>query len=184
MTPLLSVTRDSTGPTYTVNNGILVFNTFPESPTVQLQFSQPVAGVGIVGISPGRDGSFSMSTTVPGVTMPPNNYSSGSSTHTLELNFLGSPMQQVAIRGSSLILATMTVGGGYFGSPSLGNSRVQSTTASAASLVPTNGLQLWLKSESVGSEFAWGAASWPDHSGNSHDATQTVLASQPGANTI
>jgi Concanavalin A-like lectin/glucanases superfamily len=171
---------NSTGPIYTVNNGILVFNTFPESATVQLQFSQPVAGVGIVGISPGRDGSFAISTTVPGVTMPPTNYSSGSSIHTLEPNFLGTPTQQVAIRGSSFILATITVGGGDFGSPSLGNLRVQSTTASAASLVPTNGLQLWLKSESVGSQFAGGAASWPDQSGNSHDATQTVLANQPG----
>jgi hypothetical protein len=171
---------NSTGPIYTVSNGLLVFNSFPESPTLQLQFNQPVAGVGVIGTSPGRDGSFNISTTAAGVTVPPTNFSIGSSTHTLEPNYLSSPLQQVALGGGSFTLATIGVGGGEFGNPSLGNLRVQSTAASTTTLVNKKGLQLWLMSESAGSQLAGGASSWPDQSGNNHDATQTVAANQPG----
>ncbi|HTZ60917.1 MAG TPA: LamG-like jellyroll fold domain-containing protein [Acidobacteriaceae bacterium] len=171
------------GPVYSVNNGILTLNSnINGSGQLQLQFSQPIAGLSGIGTIAGRAADFTVSSSPTTQTnLAPANYTNGASTDTLAPHYFSNPSQEVALQGT-FTLATVSVTGGDFGDPSFGNLRVQSTAAAAVSeqAVPTAGLEMWLKSESATSQFAGGAASWPDQSGQGNDATQTNPANQPG----
>jgi hypothetical protein len=55
----------------------------------------------------------------------------------------------------------------------------QTSDATGASSVPKQGLQQWLMSDSANDPQAGSASSWPDQSGNGHDASQPAAANQP-----
>ena len=149
--------------------------------TVQLVFNKPVFGVSAIGNSYGRQSAFSISpdpTTNPD--LPPA-FLNSIATLNLPLYFYSQPLQQVNV--------SPTIGGftntyifasapGY-GSVSMSNVRVQSTSTDNTSLVPTNGLQQWLSSDMIVAPFEPGLGTWPDASGNHHDATQTNIANSP-----
>jgi Concanavalin A-like lectin/glucanases superfamily len=168
----------SPGPVYSVSRGLLTLNSLNDNGgQLQLQFSQPVAGLGAIAVMAGRGADFAITSN----TNLPLNYSTSNNSVTVVPHFQSSPLQEVVLQGP-FTQATLSVSGGDFGLATFGNLRVQSTSAASASAstVPTQGLEMWLKSESVTSQFAGSASSWPDQSGNGHDATQTNLANQPG----
>jgi hypothetical protein len=175
-----SLTPIGGGPVYTVSNGVLILNTNAlGSGPLQFQFSQPVAGLGGIGTMAGRAANFSISTAPPDAS--PQSFSNGNNSDNPAPHYNSSALEQVALEGT-FSLAVVTVTGGNFGYPSVANLRVQSTAAAAANAntVPTDGLAMWLKSESASSQFAGGAAIWPDQSGNGNNATQSNPANQPG----
>jgi Concanavalin A-like lectin/glucanases superfamily len=176
--PALQPTRR--GPVYSLVNGALQFNGFPSAGySVMFQFNNPVLGVGVVGYTQGRSSGFSISTGPPS-NVPANFVNTISTFNLAPYNFYAAPLQQVNMFGpggfqTAYVLAEYT---GY-GLPSIANVRVQSASASDAGLVPKEGLQQWLSSDAIASPFS-SFGSWPDQSGNGHDATQTASANQPG----
>lgn len=172
------------GPVYSVINGTLVLDGFPPSDgstgneIILLQFSNPVAGVGLVADSVGRSSTYTLETDAP--SSIPVNFQNTADTFTLAPKFFSMPLQEVDLEAGFRTASVSFEGDSSFGFPSLANLRVQSAAASYTSMVPTEGLQQWLRSESAGSPFAGTASSWPDQSGNGHDATQTVETNQPG----
>jgi hypothetical protein len=170
-------------PVYTVNNGTLVLGGFPttDGGVLTLQFSSPVTGVGIVAEYAGRGSSYTLQADPSGGPAPPV-FQTSVNSFTLAENFFSVSLQQVSLgAGFSTASVITTNGDGGFSTPFFSNLRVQSAGASASymNLVPTQGLQQWLRSESAPSQFAGNVASWPDESGNARDATQTVPANQP-----
>lgn len=167
------------GPVYSLVNGALQFNGSPSAAySVMFQFNNPVLGVGVVGYTEGRTSGFSISTGPPS-NVPANFLNTISTFNQSAYNFYGTPLQQVNVFGfggfqTAYVLAGYT---GY-GPPSIANVRVQSAAASDTSLVPTNGLQQWLSSDTIASPLST-EGSWHDQSGNGHDATQTASANQP-----
>jgi len=174
--------QGSGGPVYTVNGGNLTFGGNPSSNglLLTLQFSSPVTGVGLVAQSPGRSTSYTLQTDPPGTSYPPV-FQNTVSNFTLAPNFFALPLEQVSLRAGFSTAYVIAANENDFGEDSISNLRVQSANAYASSLesVPTQGLQQWLRSESAPSQFAGSVSTWPDESGNGHDATQTVTANQP-----
>jgi hypothetical protein len=167
------------GPTYMVSNGTLQLNGVPSTTgeLLTLQFSSSVAGIGLIANSVGRQSDFTLQTDAPGIAPP--NFATSADTLTIAPKFYSIPLQQVDLQAGFQTAYLLYAGGADFGTPSIANLRVQATGASYTSKVPTQGLQQWLISESVQSPFVGDAASWPDQSGNNHNAAQTVAANQP-----
>ncbi len=174
-----SLQGQGSGPVYSVANGALVLNGPPvaNSEVLMLQFSNSIAGIGLVVNSIGRGANFTLQTDAPSAA--PANFQNTANNFTEAVNFFEMPLQAVDLKvgfKAAYVLITQ----GTFGRSSLSNLRVQSSTVAAdTSMVSKDGLQLWLRSESAPSPFAGTVASWPDQSGNGNDATQTVEANQP-----
>jgi hypothetical protein len=168
------------GPAYSVTNGTLLLNGLPSTTgeLLTLQFSKTVAGVGLIANSVGRQSDFTLQTDAPGLAPP--NFANSADTLTVAPKFYSIPLQQVDLQVGFQTAYVLYGGSADFGTPSIGNLRVQSSTAASAGMVPKQGLQQWLISGSVQSPFVGDASSWPDQSGNHHDATQTVALNQPG----
>jgi hypothetical protein len=167
------------GPAYIVSNGTLVLNGLPSTngELLTLQFSNIVAGVGLIANSVGRQSDFTLQTDAPGIAPP--NFANSAATLTIAPKFYSIPLQQVDLEAGFQTAYVLYAGSSDFGTPSIANLRVQASGASYVNKVPTQGLQQWLISESVQSPFEGGAVSWPDQSGNHHNATQAVAANQP-----
>jgi hypothetical protein len=168
------------GPIYTVTNGTLLLNGFAAAngTIMTLAFSGPVSGVGLVTNSFGRQADFTLQTEAPG--SEPANFENTADTLTIAPKFYSIPLQQVDMQVGFTNAYVLFGGSPDFGTPSLSNIRVQSRAAAHTTLVPREGLQQWLVSESAQNPLDGGAASWPDQSGNDHPATQTVAAQKPG----
>jgi hypothetical protein len=173
-------TPQSGSPSYVVQNGIPYLAGTNGAGTVTLTFSQAVSGVGVVGNAPSRGGNFTLQTGESGAL--PGSFQSTAEDSTTGPSYFSFPLQAVDL-GSGFTTATITADAGpdNFGEAFLSNLRVQSTAAAAAytKMVPREGLQQWL-TNAGGSPFAGNVSLWADQSGNGHDATQTVLANQPG----
>jgi hypothetical protein len=166
-------------PIYNVNQGTLVLNGFPPlGELILLQFSNAVAGLGLVAKSQSRGSTYVLQINPASTDSDPPNFQNNSSTHTVEDHYLSTPLVAVALNGGSFKSASVSYTGGE-ASPSLGDLRVQSTVASYTNLVPQEGLEQWLISGSVTSPVNGTASSWPDQSGKGHNATQTIAAYQP-----
>ncbi|MGC2404537.1 MAG: LamG-like jellyroll fold domain-containing protein [Acidobacteriaceae bacterium] len=173
-----SLEPSAPGPVYNVSMGLLTLNsTNDNGGQLQLQFSQPVAGLGGIGTMAGRGANFTITSDMNA----PGNYKNNNNSATIVPHYQSSPLQQAALEGT-FTQATLSVSGGDFGLATFGNLRVQSTSAALTSsaTVPTQGLEMWLRSESATSQFSGGATSWPDQSGHNNDATQATVANQPG----
>ena len=168
------------GPAYSVTDGTLLLNGLPSTTgeLLTLQFSQTVAGLGLIANSVGRQSDFTLQTDAPGIAPP--NFANSADTLTIAPKFYSIPLQQVDLQAGFQTAYVLYGGSADFGTPSIANLRVQSSAAAFANMVPRQGLQQWLISESVQSPFVGDAASWPDQSGNHHDATQTGALNQPG----
>jgi hypothetical protein len=177
-----SLQSQGAGPIYSVANGALTLNGLPttNSELLMLQFSNPVAGLGMIADSVGRGSDFTLQTDAPGQ-IPPS-FQNTADTFSIAPYYYSIPLQQVNSLNpqGGFTTAYVLFQGGDFGPASLSNLRVQSATASFTSMVPKQGMQQWLISESVQSPFTGNATSWPDQSGNGHDATQMIQANQPG----
>jgi hypothetical protein len=166
-------------PVYGVSGGEISFSDVdtPINPTlISFQFNNAIAGFGLVASAGGSRGdTFSL---YAGAAVP-YEFQNTADNETISPQFLSIPLVQVDLQNGFTIASVS--GGGGEGSTNLANFRVQSSGAAASDLklVPTNGLQQWLQSE-AGSPYAGNASSWPDSSGNGHDATQTVALNQPG----
>jgi hypothetical protein len=167
------------GPAYSVSNGTLMLNGLPSTSgeLLTLQFSNIVAGVGLMANSVGRQSDFTLQTDAPGIAPP--NFANSADTLTIAPKFYSIPLQQVDLQAGFQTAYLLYAGSADFGTPSIANLRVQASGASYTSKVPRQGLQQWLISESVQSPFVGAASAWPDQSGNNHDATQTDAANQP-----
>jgi Concanavalin A-like lectin/glucanases superfamily len=151
----------------------------PGSSLLSLQFSAAVTGVSVLASSESRGQSFTLGDA-------PNNNAPARFNNTAEQftespNFFSTPLQQVEPTSG---FTTTSISGGpisTFGQPpvvGIANLRVQSSAANAAATVPTQGLQQWLRSESVESQFAPEATEWPDQSGKGHNATAPTAPGQ------
>lgn len=168
------------GPAYSVTNGTLLLNGLPTATgeILTLQFNKNVAGVGLIANSVGRQSDFTLQTDAPSVAPP--NFANSADTLTIAPKFYSIPLQQVDLEVGFQTAFVLYGGSADFGTPSISNLRVQGSAAAYAGMVPKQGLQQWLISESVQSPFVGDASSWPDQSGNHHDATQTAAVNQPG----
>jgi hypothetical protein len=177
-----SLQSQGAGPIYSVANGTLTLNGLPATSgeLLTLQFSNPVAGLGLIADSVGRGSDFTLQTDAPGQ-VPPS-FQNTADIFSIAPYYYSIPLQQVNFLNpqGGFTTAYVLFAGGNFGLPSLSNPRVQSAAASFTTMVPKEGLQQWLISGSVQSPFLGNASSWPDQSGNGHDATQTIQANQPG----
>jgi hypothetical protein len=177
-----SLQSQEAGPIYSFANGTLTLNGLPATSgeLLVLQFSSPVTGLGLVADSVGRGSDFTLQTDAPGQ-VPPS-FQNTADNFSIVPYFYSIPLQQVNLLNpqGGFTTAYVLFAGGDFGLPSISNPRVQSAAASFTNMVPKEGLQQWLTSESVQSPFTGNATSWPDQSGNGHDTTQTIPANQPG----
>jgi hypothetical protein len=178
--PSLKSVSGGSGPLYTVINGTLVLNGAPPTgELVLLQFSNAVAGVGLTAGSPGRASTYLLQINPESTGTLPLSFQNSSSTHTTESNFFSTPLAAVALSGGSFQSASVGYLGDEYANPSLADLRVQSTAASSIDIVPKEGLEQWLISESVGDSAFGTASSWPDQSGQGHRASQANAAYQP-----
>ncbi len=153
----------------------------PGSPLLTMQFSADVAGVSVLASSESRGQSFTLGD-APNNSDGPAGFANTAEQFTEAPNFFSTPLQQVRPTGG---FTTTSISGGPlsdFVQPFVGisNLRVQSLTANAAATVPTEGLQQWLRSESVEAQFAPDATEWPDQSGKGHNATAPTAPGQFG----
>jgi Concanavalin A-like lectin/glucanases superfamily len=152
------------------------------SATVGFVFSKPVYGVSAIALASGRQSGFSIASSAPSpnATLPPV-FSNSVETFNLPIQFYAQPLQEVNLisQTGGMPSTYITIGATDFGLPLLTNVRVQSSSAVSTSLVPKNGLQQWLSSDTIGGPLT-AATGWPDSSGNGHDATQNVTSNAPG----
>jgi Concanavalin A-like lectin/glucanases superfamily len=183
--PGLSVTltipaSNQTGPLYLAQGGTLVVSA--GSPLLTMQFSAKVAGVSVQASSLGRGQSFTLGDP-PNDNQAPALFDNTVETFTLAPNSFSTPLQQVELENG---FNTTSISGsqlGGFDTAAIGgisNLRVQSLAANAAATVPTQGLQQWLRSESVEAQLAGNATEWPDQSGKRHNATAPTTPGQFG----
>ncbi|HTF72077.1 MAG TPA: LamG-like jellyroll fold domain-containing protein [Edaphobacter sp.] len=172
------------GPAYSVNGGTLTLNGSPGegNTALSLNFSQPIHGLGLNVQNPsGRfvyaysliegDGSQPLpafTTTASGYTnsfLSPRNQS---------LQMVALPQPPLGFVDANFQKAHVQFTGNpeeFFRSVTFSNLRVQSDSAQdPASSIPTNGLQLWLRSDK-GINSAPDV--WQDQSGNGHNATSS-----------
>ena len=171
------------GPTgeqaYGVFGGTLALAT-PNS-VVGFVFNKPVYGVSAIGQASGRQAGFSIASSPPSTTNTvPVAFENSVGTFNLSVEFYGQPLQEVNLRSQSGGFTTTYISAGAtdYGLPSINNVRVQSGPAVSTSLVPKNGLQQWLSSDTIVGPLTQ-ATLWPDSSGNGHDATQNVISNVP-----
>lgn len=178
-----AVTVLSSGPVYSTIGGTLQLNGFPASsgdtaPSVlTLQFNQPIQGVGVDMSTYGRfTYTYALRVGLP-TDEPP------AFVTTANGYFMGiqSPQHQslqlVGTTGTFQTASIQFLGAQqeYFGGITLSNIRVQSSSApDPASVVPTSGLQQWLRADSGNVYLA--NPIWHDQSGHGHDATASANA--------
>jgi hypothetical protein len=176
---LTSISR-GTDPIYHIANGVLILNGYPTADQlISLQFSGALEGIGVIANSLSRDASYMLQVNAPGTSGTPANFQAASNTDVLGYHYLSTPLVAVVSSGGSFQSASINYAGDDGTNPSLANLRVQSIAASYANLVPKDGLEQWLMSESAGTPFMGPASSWPDQSGQNHDAIQVIAAYQP-----
>jgi hypothetical protein len=173
----------SGAPLYAVSNGVLALNGTPAAneEILQLQFSKPIAGVGLQASVLARGESFTLETNSLSPSVPASSVNTAGS-QTLALFHDGNYLQAVQAYyggGNFLSAATLKTTGGGYGGPQVSNLRVQTSDATGASSIPRQGLQQWLMSDSANDSLSGSASSWPDQSGNGHDASQPAAANQP-----
>ena len=151
------------------------------SATVGFVFNKTIYGVSILGFSQARGTSFSISTAP--FSDPPSSaaFSNSVSVDNLGEYLYTEPLQEVNLSPgggftTTYVQATAGDGGGL----TLGNMRVQSSLTDNTSLVPKSGLQQWLSSDTIEPPFVM-TTTWPDSSGNHHDAMQVVPTNLPAA---
>ena len=162
---------------YYVFNGALILNgQSPDNQLLQLQFNKPVVGIGLRAKLAARGSNFSLQ--INDGPSSPDGF-----TNTVTNNVLGyftdtTSLEAVQVNSSDPPALSTAI---LVGDPrtQVSNLRIQSASYSGSNMVPKQGLQQWLMSESASDDFAGTASSWPDQSGNGHDATQTVTANQP-----
>jgi hypothetical protein len=181
----------SGGPAYTVDGGTLQVNGSPatppgateQPPLITLTFSEAVAGLGVNALTSGRfNYSYILKGGLPGALSQVPSFVSEYSGYTLVLFTPETQhLQMAAEYGSTLQEFTVGVTGGedHLGG-TLSNFRVQSTSApDPAKAVPTNGLQQWLRAD-IGNPGPFTTlTTWPDQSGQGHDAVAAV-GHEPG----
>jgi hypothetical protein len=180
---IVPLTVAFSGPLYAVSNGVLVLNGRPAAneELLQLQFSKAIFGVGLQANIFSRFETFTLETN----SLDPQLPSASVNTAGSQLSGLfhdGNYLQAVQsfnLGGNDLTSATLKMTGGGYGSPQISNLRVQTSNATGATMLPRQGLQQWLMSDSANDSAAGSASSWPDQSGNGHDATQANTANQP-----
>jgi hypothetical protein len=178
--PSLKSISGGPGPIYQITNGALVLNGYPlEGQLISFQFGGAIAGIGVIANSLSRDTSYVLLIDAPPTGETPPNFQNASSTDVLGYHYLSTPLMAVVSSGGSFQSASINYVGDDSTNPSLANLRVQSSAASYINLVPKDGLEQWLMSESAGTPFLGTATSWPDQSGQNHDAIQTTAAYQP-----
>ncbi len=153
------------------------------SAVVGFVFNKPVYGVSAIGQASGRQAGFSIASgqSSPTTNLPPV-FSNSVGTFNTSINFYGQPLQQVNLFSTTGGFTTTFISAGAtdYGLPSITNVRVQSGSATSTTLVPRNGLEQWLSSDTITAPPTQ-ATIWPDSSGNGHDATQNVIFNVPGA---
>jgi hypothetical protein len=159
---------------YSADGGTLQLNGLPQSsaPSVlTLAFNQPIAGVGL---NTATNGRFEYTYTLQ-VGQPSGDTAAG---YTLSL---GEPqtqsLQMVALLQTRFGTASVQFAGDEYSTITLSNIRVQSSSApDPANVVPTNGLEQWLRADQAQASFN-GASSgtWQDQSGHGHDATPSAM---------
>jgi Concanavalin A-like lectin/glucanases superfamily len=170
---------------YTISQGALVptITAGNANATIGLVFNKPVYAVSAIGMAPGRQSGFSIASSSPATqTVDPVSFDNSVGTFNLAIQTYEQPLQEVNLTSTAGGFTTtyITAGATDFGGPSFSNFRVQSISTVGKSLVPQNGLQQWLTSDTIGSPLA-PHTTWPDSSGNGHDATQNTSGNQPGA---
>lgn len=176
-----SLTPSSSGSTlYSVGSGTLDFGSNPSSGGyVQFEFNRPVNGVSLEGNAGSRGASFSLVTneaTGKGTLSGPGpNFQNSTDVETLGYYHFNTLLQAVGNISEAFVYFPYA----SYGSPSITNMRVQSQLSSDTAMVPQEGLEQWLMSDSASDPYAGTAPSWPDQSGKGHDATQTSFANQP-----
>ncbi len=170
------------GPIYSVNGGTLGLGGQPATAgaVLSLQFSTQVAGVGLIGQTSGREESYTLQIGAPATSdSAPPNFQNNATNFTEALQIFSTPLQAVDL-ANGFTTASLLFTPNFYGAPVISNLRVQSMAVASSPLVPTQGLQQWLRSESVTSPFAGTATVWPDQSGNGHDATAPTTPGQSG----
>ncbi len=169
-----------TGPAYSVNGGTLQLNGLPKSSTgtvLTVSFNQPIAGMGLNTETSGR---FQYSYTLQ-VGVPPNetpSFLTMAQGYTVDLSTPQTQsLQMVGLPGTLFQSASVQFSGDEYSNIAFSNIRVQSSSApDPARVVPTNGLQQWLRADQA---FAAtdGAVSgvWEDQSGQGHNATPSAI---------
>jgi hypothetical protein len=159
-------------PAYTVNGGALTLNGLPgEGSTVlTITFQSPIAGISLNGESNGRfEYSYSLSvsnpTTGPGFAP----FSTTAQGFTYDLGLPQTQSLQMVGLNSSFQTAVVQFSGNEYYSVTLSNVRVESEYPNPAKLIPTAGLQQWLRGETGVLNGVW-----EDQSGNGHNATPTA----------
>jgi Concanavalin A-like lectin/glucanases superfamily len=169
------------GPVYSAGAGGLSLNgNLPASGEfVQLEFSRPVGGLSLIGTVGGRGSYFSLATNEAsgeGAGNEPGPNFQSSVTNDVEPYYhFSTSLEAVGSMSEAIVYS----GPGGYGAPYIANVRVQSQVSPATTMVPREGLEQWLMSDSALDSFAGSASSWPDQSGKGHDATQTSDANQP-----
>jgi hypothetical protein len=179
--PALYDMKTGATPAYSVNGGTLQLNGLPKSSTgtvLTLSFNQPIAGVGLNTETSGR---FQYSYTLQ-VGVPPNetpSFLTMAQGYTVDLSTPQTQsLQMVGLLDTLFQSASVQFAGDEYSNIEFSNIRVQSSSApDPASVVPTNGLQQWLRADQAFAATA-GAVSglWQDQSGQGHNATPSAIA--------
>jgi hypothetical protein len=166
---------------YSADGGTLQLNGLPQSsaPSVlTLAFNQPIAGVGLNTATNGRfEYTYTLQVGQPSGDSP-QIFAATAAGYTLSL---GEPqtqsLQMVALLQTRFGTASVQFAGDEYSTITLSNIRVQSSSApDPANVVPTNGLEQWLRADQAQASFN-GASSgtWQDQSGHGHDATPSAM---------
>ncbi len=165
---------------YSVNGGTLQLNGLPKSSTgtvLTLSFNQPIAGMGLNTETSGR---FEYSYTLQ-VGVPPNetpSFLTMAQGYTVDLSTPQTQsLQMVGLPGTLFRSASVQFAGDEYSTIAFSNIRVQSSSApDPARVVPTNGLQQWLRADQAfaATDGAAGGA-WQDQSGQGHSATPSAI---------
>ena len=173
----------SGAPLYAVANGVLALNGTPAAneEILQLQFSKPIAGVGLQASVLARGESFTLETNSLSPSVPASSVNTAGS-QTLALFHDGNYLQAVQAYyggGNFLSAATLKTTAGGYGVPRYLTCGCKLPMPPGRASIPRQGLQQWLMSDSANDSQAGSASSWPDQSGNGHDASQPAAANQP-----
>jgi hypothetical protein len=174
------------GTAYSINQGSLNLPSASEtaSVTIGLVFNKPVYAVSAIGMGTGRSSGFSIASSSPTAqSVDPVSFENSVGTFNLAIYNYEQPLQEVNLKSNSGGFTSTYITAGatdYGGGAQFSNIRVQSISTVGKNLVPQNGLQQWLSSDTIAATFAPHTL-WPDSSGNGHDATQNTPGNQPGS---
>jgi hypothetical protein len=166
---------------YSVDGGTLQLNGLPQSSTssvLTIAFNQPIAGVGLNTTTNGRfEYTYTLQVGQPSGDSP-QIFATTAAGYTLNL---GEPqtqsLQMVALLQTRFGTASVQFAGDEYSTITLSNVRVQSSAApNAANVVPTNGLEQWLRADQAQASLdGAGSGTWQDQSGHGHDATPSAV---------